>query len=367
MEFTGRLAAFPASNLLQWALTERVTGTLVVRRSQREKRIGFRAGKILDCRSNQAAECYGQHLVAHGFLDGEGLARALTHCRAKRIPLGESLRDLELLDEATLHVTLAQSIQESVQDLFFWKQGLFYFQEGAPPASRLEVELETTELLLEGTQWIDEQERIRRVLVDDSVVVRPGPGVDPGSEALELTAFERRIVEGATPEAALHDLWMKTGGVHFPFLSACSRLVAIRALEIARSGIQNPTLSREIDLRELMLSLQDQDEVVVGAESAIVPLETIESLVPAWIRKPPERELEALPVNERAFLNGFDGRTTLRRLLSQGSEVRSNQIEVLLVELRKRNVLLLPASLEDVDRRLDGDSALKRLVRKLKS
>ncbi|MEO7793605.1 MAG: hypothetical protein ABIV06_02440 [Thermoanaerobaculia bacterium] len=32
MEFTGRLAAFPASNLLQWAQTERVTGTLVVRR-----------------------------------------------------------------------------------------------------------------------------------------------------------------------------------------------------------------------------------------------------------------------------------------------------------------------------------------------
>jgi len=28
MEFTGRLSAFPASNLLQWALTERVTGTL---------------------------------------------------------------------------------------------------------------------------------------------------------------------------------------------------------------------------------------------------------------------------------------------------------------------------------------------------
>jgi len=363
MEFTGRLAVFPASNLLQWAHTERVTGTLVVRRSQREKRIGFRAGKILDCRSNQVAEFYGQFLVAHGILRGEGLARALAHCRLKRMPLGEALDELRLLDEATIRVTLAQAIQESVQDLFFWKQGLFYFQEGMPPVSRLEVELETMELLLEGTQWIDEQARIRGVLVDDGVVVRPGPGLS----GAHLSPFERRIAEGATPEASLRDLYVKTGGVHFPFLSACSRLIVNRALEIARNGIENIVLSREIDLRELMLSLQAEDQVVVGAESAIFPLEAIESLVPAWIRKPTERELEALPIRERAFLNGFDGRTTLRRLLSAGTEDRADQIEVLLVELRKRNVLLLPASLEDVDRRLDSDSTLKRIVRKLKS
>lgn len=161
MEFTGRLSAFPASNLLQWALTERVTGTLVVRRSQREKRIGFRVGKILDCRSNQATEHYGQHLVAHGILGAEDLAKALAHCRLRRLPLGETLSDLGLLDEASLRASLAQSIQESVQDLFFWRQGLFYFQEGTPPASRLEVEVETTELLLAGTHWIDDQARIR--------------------------------------------------------------------------------------------------------------------------------------------------------------------------------------------------------------
>ncbi|MEO8275282.1 MAG: DUF4388 domain-containing protein [Thermoanaerobaculia bacterium] len=363
MEFTGRLAVFPASNLLQWALTERVTGTLVARRNKREKRIGFRRGKILDCRSNQVTEFYGQHLLAHGFISGDDLARALAHCRLKRIPLGEALSELEFLDEATVRITLAQSIQESVQDLFFWKQGLFYFQDGTPPVSRLEVELETTELLLEGTQWIDEQERIRRVLVDDGLVLRPGPG----ASSTALSKFERRIVDGAAPEAALRDLYVKTGGVFFPFLSACSRLVASRALEIARSGIEDQVMSREIDLRELMLSVQVEDQVVVGAESAIFPLEAIESLVPAWIRKPPDRELEALPIRERAFLNGFDGRTTLRRLLSDGSEIRADQIELLLIELKKRNVLLLPASIEDVDRRMETDSTLKRLVRKLKS
>lgn len=365
MEFTGRLSAFPASNLLQWALTERVTGTLVVRRSQREKRIGFRAGKILDCRSNQVAEHYGQHLVAHGHLGGDELGKALAHCRTKRMPLGESLVDLGLLDEATVRVTLAQSIQESVQDLFFWSQGLFYFQEGKPAVSRLEVELETTELLLEGTQWIDEQARIRRVLTTDSVVVRPGSRA--AGDDLDLSPYERRIVGGAAPEAALIDLYTRTGGVHFPFLAACSRLIGRGALDLVRNPGESPAISREIDLRELMLSLQAEDEVVVGSASAIFPLEAIESLVPVWIRKPPARELEATPLRERAFLDGIDGRATLRRLLSAGAEERADQIELLLVELKKRNVLLLPASLEDVERRLEGESPLKRIVRKLKS
>jgi hypothetical protein len=365
MEFTGRLSVFPASNLLQWALTERVTGTLVVRRSQREKRIGFRAGKILDCRSNLVTEHFGQHLVAHGFLGGDELGRALAHCRSKRIPLGEALCALGILDESTVRVTLAQSIEESVQDLFFWKQGLFYFQEGSPPASRLQVELETTELLLEGTQWIDEQARIRRVLTSDSVVVRPGPNaaLDDG----QLSPFERRILSGAAPEISLADLHTRTGGVHFPFLSACSRLIGRGVLDLVRNPSESPVASREIDLRELLLSLQAEDEVVVGSASAIFPLEAIESLVPVWIRKPGAKELEAAPLRERAFLDGIDGRMTLRRLFAPGTEERADQIELLLVELKKRNILLLPASLEDVERRLEGDSTLKRIVRKLKS
>jgi len=33
MEFSGRLAAFPMGDLLQWAKNERRTGALVVRRS----------------------------------------------------------------------------------------------------------------------------------------------------------------------------------------------------------------------------------------------------------------------------------------------------------------------------------------------
>lgn len=362
MEFTGRLAVFPASNLLQWAKNERVSGTLVVRRSQREKRVGFRAGRIVDCRSNQPQELYGQFLVLHGHLTPDALARALAHSRTERVPLGASLGELGLLDDVTVRSTLNRAIAELVQDLILWPQGLFYFLDARIPVRAFEVDLDTNELLLEGMHWLDESTRIRELLVDDEVLVRPGDGLG----RTVYTPLERRILEGAESGIALRDLYAQVGGVQFPFLQATHGLVQKRALEIARSGAVSPPSSRELDLKELLLSVSADDGVVVGAESAIFPLEAIEALVPAWIQRPPTQEIEALPIPQRAFLDGFDGRSTLRKLLSPSPEARADQIELLLVELKRRNVLLLPASVEEVERRLDEKVGIRRIVKRLR-
>jgi hypothetical protein len=361
MEFTGRLAAFPAPNLLQWAAQERVNGSLVIRRSQREKRIGFRAGRVVDCRSNQTQELFGQFLLIHGHLGAEPLSRALSVARARKQPLGETVGELGLLGEAELRDTLSRSLSELIQDLFLWKQGLFYFVDEPTPKRRIEPEVSSTEIVLEGTRWIDELARIREVLVDDGMVVRPGPRLGRSS----YSPLERRILEAIGEEASLRELYPRVGGVHFPFLAACHELLQKGAIEISRGVDDEPTLSREFDLREVLLSV-DSEEVFVGAESAIFPLEAIESLVPVWIQAPPAREIESLPISQRAFLDGFDGRNTLRKLFSPASETRADQIELLLVELKKRNVLLLPASLDDVSRKLDTGSGLFKLVKKLK-
>lgn len=177
MEFTGRLAAFPPSHLLQWAAHERATGTLVVRRTRREKRVALRRGSVVYCRSNQPQEMFGQHLIAHGLVE---------------------------------------------------------------------------------------------------------------------------------------------------------------------------------------------EEVLVGSERALLPADAVESLVPAYVRPPGTRELDGLSVVQRVFLESIDGRATLRRLLAGESETRSDQMELLLLELRRRNVVLLPASLDEVERRLEEGSALRRLVRRLR-
>ncbi|HEY2739929.1 MAG TPA: DUF4388 domain-containing protein [Thermoanaerobaculia bacterium] len=128
MEFSGRLAAFPMGDLLQWAKNERRTGALVVRRSEREKRVYFHQGEIVGCLSDDPAEFYGQHLLVNGYLDDGQLFKALTHCTSHNIRLGAALRELEILPQDVIQRTLREQIEDSICDMFLWPRGLFYFQ-----------------------------------------------------------------------------------------------------------------------------------------------------------------------------------------------------------------------------------------------
>ncbi len=361
MDFTGRLAAFPASNLLQWADHERSTGTLVVRRSRREKRVALRRGRVVFCRSNFPQELFGQHLIAHGLLDAPAVIDALVRARAKKLPLGAALAESDRLPRGAVAEALDRSIRESVQDLLLWTRGVFYFEDGEPARQPLEVSLDPRELVLEGTRWIDELARIREYFPDDGVVLARGPFWNLDG----LPPFERRIAGLVGGEITLGELYEKTGGVHFPFLEAVWRLYDRRVLAVARTGQAIEDRSRDLDLREVLLGL-DGDDVLMGADKAILPLDAVEALVPVWVREPTEGELVGQSISLRAFLEGIDGRTTLRRLLSGDSETRADQIEMLLVELRRRNVVLLPASLDEVERRLGEESPLRRMMRRLR-
>ncbi len=324
--------------------------------------MALRGGRVVYCRSNHPQELFGQHLIAHGLLEAPALVEALRSSRARNVPLGFSLFESRSLGEEALQRALDRSIRESVQDLMLWRRGVFYFDDEEPSRQPFEVSLDPRELVLEGTRWTDEEARIRKLLPDDSILLSRG-----SAWTLEgLSPYERRIsglVAGETSIADLHD---RAGGVHFPFLEAVSRLIEKGILAISRTGVGDAPSSKELDLSEILLGLVDE-EVLMGAERALLPSESVEALVPVWVRAPEQRELEALPVAQRAFLEGVDGRMTLRRLLAGDAEVRSDQMELLLLELRRRNIVLLPASLDDVERRLDGGSPLRRLVRKLRS
>lgn len=322
----------------------------------------MRRGRVVYCRSNHPQELFGQHLIAHGLLEAPALVEALRTSRARNVPLGFSLFESRSLGEEALQKALDRSIRESVQDLILWRRGVFFFDDEEPSRQPFEVSLDPRELVLEGTRWTDEEARIRKLLPDDSMYLSRG-----SSWTLEgLAPYPRRIAGLVSGEISVADLHDRAGGVHFPFLEAVSQLIEKGILAIARSGGGDAPSSKELDLSEILLGLVDE-HVLMGAERTLLPSESVEALVPVWVRMPEARELEALPVAQRAFLEGIDGRTTLRRLLAGESEARSDQMELLLLELRRRNVVLLPASLDDVERRLDAGSPLRRFVRRLRS
>jgi hypothetical protein len=363
MEFTGRLAAFPAANLLQWAAQERATGTLVLRRSSVEKRVGVQSGHVVECRSNQPRELFGRFLLDHEHVGVEDLARGLRLGRETGLPLGWALVEAGVLAEGTVRDLLYRWLCESVQDLFLWHRGVFFFEDTAPRANPMRVELEARELLLEGTHWIDEHSRLRRILPDDGVVLKPGPAW-PGEG---LPPFDSRVARGCAPEAALDALRGTVGGVDFPFLAAVARLIADGVLVIDRHVPVETRSSRELRVADLLAELDAQEGGArVRGETAIVPMDVFEALVPAWIQAPASGELETLSPSLRAFLEAFDARTSLRRLLAREEELQTDQLDLLLLHLRRRNVILLPAAIEDVERRLAGGSPLKGLVRRIR-
>lgn len=361
MEFTGRLAAFPAANLLQWAAQERATGTLVLRRASVEKRVGLSGGHVVESRSNQPRELFGRFLLDHEELGVEGLASGLKLGRETGLPLGWALVEAGVIEEENVRRLLRRWLSESVQDLFLWNRGVFFFEESPPRANPLRVELEARELLLEGTHWIDEYSRLRKVLPDDGVVVKPGPGW-PGED---LGPFDTKVARGAAPEAAISGLRGQVGGVDFPFLEAVARLIGRGVLVVDRHQELEARSSRELEMSDLLAELHAQEGGArVRGENAIVPMEVFEALVPVWVRPPGAADLEALTPSLRAFLEGFDGRTSLRRLLAPEEDLQTDQIDQLLLHLRRRSIALLPAALEDVERRAAANGPLRGLFRR---
>src|SRR5262245_15183245 len=128
MEFSGRLAAFPPGDLLQWARNDRRTGALVVRRTDREKRVYFSAGDVVGCLSTNPDEFYGQYLLVNGHLDQRQLLAALSQCTSTGRRLGAVLLDQGLLSPEAVQQTLRRQIEDLVCDLFLWERGVFYFR-----------------------------------------------------------------------------------------------------------------------------------------------------------------------------------------------------------------------------------------------
>lgn len=350
MDFSGRLAAFPMGDLLQWAKNERRTGGLVIRRSAREKRVYFDRGDVVGCLSDDPAEFYGQHLLIYGHLSEQQLFRALTHCTQKKVRLGSALRELGFLPEDVIQRTLREQIEDAIWDMFLWPRGLFYFQEEMLPEEELLPEpIDTMGLILEGTRWMDELERIRRVLVHDGVVLKRGPKW-PGAD--DLPPLDRRVaraVEGQT----VGDLYRKVRGSYFRVLESVYRLCIDSVLDIEDVGEETTTGTFEMSVYDLLLEQATEDQILVARKHMAVPLDLLERCCPVWVGEPTAEEEKRMPSRARDFYARLDGRTPLRDAFSGDAHQRARELDLLLLQLQKGRLALLPVPLESLERQAE--------------
>lgn len=337
MEFSGRLAAFPPGDLVQWARNDRRTGALVLRRTTREKRVFFRKGEIVGCVSDDPGEFYGQYLLLNGHLTEGELIRALTHCGREGKRLGAALRELRILQPATIEKTLRAHIQDLVCDVFLWDRGVFFFETGEQPQEDLAPEpLDPVGVALEGARWLDELGRIRKVLVHDQIVLGRGRSSPPP----DLGALEKWILGKVNGRRSLAQLHRATGGSYFRFLSAALQLCVLEVLDLVQVPEYAQTATREINLAELMRE-QAQDEHPFSAQGPDgVSLEVLKSMVPVWLG-------EALALDAKdSFYARCDGSRRLAQLLTAAA---ADELDQLYVGLRRGLLALLPAPLDELD------------------
>ncbi len=338
MEFSGRLAAFPPAELLQWASHERRTGALVFRRSRRQKRVFFEKGEVVACLSDDPADYYGQHLQLYGFLTESKLVDALSFCTRSGKRLGLALTELNLLTREEVKKTLARQISDSVCGLFLWNHGVFFFEEDSPPQEEILPEpIQTMGLVLEGTRWIDDFARFRRVFPHDNIVLRKGPAW-PGTD---LTPVERRISEVVDGERSLAKIHWRIKGSYFRVLEGAYQMCIREVLDISTVGEPLETTSLEINVYDLLLEQAVEEQVMVSSRSPSLSMGVVGTLRPVWVEPLSATDLASLTDPLRHTAGKFDGRTQLNDLIPK-QEGNHASWDFFVEHLRKGHLALVP-------------------------
>lgn len=343
-EFSGRLSAFPPSDILQWAHNDKRTGALVVRRSGHSKRIYFRDGAVVACLSDDPAEHYGQLLVLHGYLDHAGLMRALGECQRSNLRLGVVLRELGILAPEEIQRTLRQQMEDAICDIFLWRGGVFYFEEDEPPREEiLPSPIDPLRLALEGARWIDDYARFRRLFIHDNIVLGRG-GSWPGEGLSPLAERVRDAIDGTSTLEAIHK---RINGSYFRFLEAAYDLARSGVADILEVREQSSGRSYETGVHDLLYQQAAAEILDTERQLPSLPLEVLEHLFPLWTGEVPfDGNLEE---SQDELWRRWNGSRALGELLSADPEARNREVDSLLLALHQRKVALLPQSIEELE------------------
>lgn len=178
-----------------------------MRQTQR-KEIYFREGNIVYATSsNTEEELLGNLLLRLGKLSQVELEEVLKVNRSTGRKIGATIVEKGLLKKEELIDCLKLQIEEIVYNLFSWKEGDFTFQEGKEPEEeQITTDLNTINVIMEGTRKIDEMVEMQKILPKDDVALSVNPNPKIKSDSLHLSFEELKILLMVDGEKTYVDL-----------------------------------------------------------------------------------------------------------------------------------------------------------------
>ena len=238
MGVSGTLKSMLPGDLLQWLSLGQKTGTLLLRNKAVEKKIFFKNGRVISSASNDPREYLGQFLMSHGYLTEPELMKAMEVQMQSGILLGKILVMIDVINEQDLHRLMRLKAEEEIYDIFLWREGEFQFvDDELPMMEMIPLVVDVTGIIMEGTRRVDEWQRIREIIPNETLVpriVKPIP-----EDELELDEVQQTIIGAIDGRRSLAELVPETRSSSFTVSSTVHSLVREGFVELLDPATQH--------------------------------------------------------------------------------------------------------------------------------
>ncbi|HSE19842.1 MAG TPA: DUF4388 domain-containing protein [Pyrinomonadaceae bacterium] len=191
MAIQGTLKTMSLTDLLQFLAAARKSGTLKFDQGKITKQIFFKDGMIVGSKSNDPREYLGQVLLHYGKVDEIQLKVAREMQRTTGAKLGEVLVEQGFMTEDDVLGILKTRTLDAIYDLFVWEDADFeFYDDEPPPDDLLLIEVQPTNVIMEGIYRIDEFARYRSLVPSDRTVLE----LNAGASSLKLGTEFRQIL-----------------------------------------------------------------------------------------------------------------------------------------------------------------------------
>lgn len=208
MSLVGNLKTVSFPDILQLLASGKKTGILEISTKSRQKEIAFRDGAIIFASSiNSTEDLFGNLLLKRGKISKDDLDRAIMMHKQTGRQLGTTLVDMNLFEKEEIIECLKLQIEEIIYNLFSWEEGEFKLIENASPRNaQFTIELNTMNVIMEGTRRIDEWVEIQKVLPPDNIKIKMTLNPKSKKDEIKLSLDEFRIISLINGNRTLPDI-----------------------------------------------------------------------------------------------------------------------------------------------------------------
>jgi hypothetical protein len=190
---SGDLRAFPLPDILLIISTHHKTGVLRCIQPSATKSVEWDQGEIVFARSSMPGDRLGAFLLARGTVTAAQIEQASPMIGTSD-RLGKALIRIGALTPSQMWSAVQGQVKEIVYSLFHWREGQFEFREGPPTSEKIALDIDVTNIIMEGTRRLDEWSRVREKIQNDRVILAPLKPIAELGPSTSLSDFEKVVL-----------------------------------------------------------------------------------------------------------------------------------------------------------------------------